>query len=77
MSWRDEFWDWVYDIRYYLRLLLLFLVFLLVLTLFSVALSEPGSTSRSIAYLNALLIGALGAVDGWIYWYSERRLDAE
>jgi hypothetical protein len=73
MSWADAFWLRVYEYRPYLRLLQLFLVFLLVLTGFTFLFGRPGTGSYTIAAINAVLILAVGGVTSIVYWYSARR----
>jgi uncharacterized membrane protein YccC len=75
MPWADSFWLRVYEFRPYLRLLQLFLVFMLVLTGFTFLFGRPGSGSYTLAVINVALILVFGAVSSGIYWYSARRRD--
>ena len=73
MSWGDKFWSSVYDARRYLRLLYMFLVLMLLLTSVSFWLGKPSTSSRSIAYINLMLIVFVGTLAYGMYWYAARR----
>lgn len=69
----DAFWSVVCDYRQHLWLLLMFLLFLLVLTALSFLFGELGTASYTIAVVNLLLILGVGSVAGGMYWYCGRR----
>lgn len=73
MSIGDEFWDLVYGARQYLWLLLLYLLFLFVLSGFGIYFSKPGTASQAIAYINIAVILVFGGIAATMFWYSTKR----
>lgn len=73
MSWRDEFWTLVYESREYFRLLWAFLVLMVLLSAITFAFGQPGTESRTIAYVNLILVVGLGVTAIGTYWYAVRR----
>ena len=73
MSRRDDFWDYVCDRRHYLWLLLMVLLFFFLLTLFTFAFGDPGTSSWVIAQLNVILILGTAVVAGGMYWKCVKR----
>ncbi|WP_136689397.1 hypothetical protein [Halorhabdus amylolytica] len=77
MTKRDAFWEALYDIRQYLGVLFRFTLFLTVVTAISILLSEPGSRSRELAYLNTVLVlgtaGAIGIVFSYARWRHDNK----
>lgn len=73
MSWIDDFWALVYDYRQYAGLLFVFLLFMLLLTVLSLALGRPGTASYTLSLVNLVLILLFGLLGGALFWYSHRR----
>ena len=73
MSRFDEFWDFIYDVRHYFRLVGRFFIFFLLLTILSFLLTSPGTASRAIVYLNFIIIVVMMAILWGMYAYAVRR----
>ncbi|MFB6074995.1 MAG: hypothetical protein ABEJ89_08290 [Haloarculaceae archaeon] len=76
MAWSDDFWSLVCGFRRQMVVVLYFLVVLLVLTGFTLALGNPESASYMLALIDVALIVIVGGVIGAVYWQCQRRADS-